>query len=153
MSLTTLLQPQDFIWISGVVAVGITTIVQKCSTKYSPWTWILDQIGKGLNKEVIEKLDEHEAKINELIIKDTKQDEALAEKGACNARRRILRFADEIRLNTKHSEEYFNDVIEDIKAYNDYCAQHPGFKNDKATISIEIIEEVYKKCLKKNDFL
>lgn len=148
----SLLQIQDFLWLSGVSAVGITTIIQAFSKRYSPWTYILQQIGRGLNAEVLNKLDEHEKKINELIEEDKKHDEALAQKNACDARRRILRFADEIRQEINHSEEYFDNILEDIKEYSDYCNTHPKFKNDKAVISIEVIEEVYKECFKKNNF-
>ena len=66
---------------------------------------------------------------------------------------RILRFADEILQGELHSREHFDEVLEDITEYNRYCARHPEFPNDKATLSIAHIERVYRARLEKNDFL
>lgn len=151
--LIPLLQIQDLVWLAGLVLAGLLTAVQAWSRRYNPWTFILTQIGRGINKEVIDKLDEHEVKITELIKKDEAQDRQTAKENALAARRRILRFADEIRRREKHSAEYFDDIIEDINNYQTYCNEHPRFKNDKAVMSIELIEDVWKKCLKEDDFL
>ena len=61
--------------------------------------------------------------------------------------------ADEIRKKIRHSEEFFNDVLEDINYYRNYCKTHPGFENSKAIISSKIIEDTYRQCLLKDDFM
>lgn len=81
------------------------------------------------------------------------QDEARMKDNALDARRRILRFADEVRSGSRHSLEHFNSILEDIAFYNEYCRDHVDFKNDKALLSIKIIEQVYEKCTIDNDFL
>jgi len=152
-SIMSKLRPEDIVWITGVAAAALASAVEKLSTKHKPWTWLLKQIGRGINADVLKKLDEHEEKINTLILKDKVQDEEAEKKDALAARRRILRFADEIRRKERHSEEYFNNILDDIKDYQNYCDTHPGFKNDKAIMSIEIIDECWIKCVKDNDFL
>lgn len=147
------LKPDDIVWTGGIIAAAIASVIQAASKKIKPWSWLLKQIGRGINADVLKKLDDHEKKINELIQKDKEQDAKKAEENAYAARRRILRFADEIRRKERHSEEYFNNILEDIKFYQNFCDNNPGFRNDKATMSIEIIEECWKKCIKDNDFL
>lgn len=69
------------------------------------------------------------------------------------ARIRILRASDEIRMNVKHSKEYFDQLNDDITKYQQYCEDNPRFKNNRAIMAIQNINEVYTKALKDNDFL
>ena len=66
---------------------------------------------------------------------------------------RILRGSDEIKLKMRHSEEWFDQMNEDITEYEKYCASHPGYKNNKAIHAIANINAVYEKALQENDFL
>lgn len=68
-------------------------------------------------------------------------------------RNRILLFGDEARRGVKHSEEHFNQVLEDITDYELYCSKHPEFPNEKAVITCRRIKEIYEKCLIDKDFL
>lgn len=147
------LRPEDLIWLAGVGTVALTTIVQKLSSKFKPWSWLAEQFGNAINKTTLEKLDKLESKVAELEKRDNQQDEEREKERALSARRRILRFADECRRQVKHSEEYFNNILEDISMYKDYCDTHPMFENEKAIIAIQVIEETYKCRLDKNDFL
>ena len=76
-----------------------------------------------------------------------------AESDARQARRRIIDFSDECRRGTRHSEEHFDNVLEDIDAYEKYCTAHPEFENRKAVQSISFIIEIYDKCKRLNDFI
>lgn len=147
------LRPEDLIWLAGVGTVALTTIVQKLSSKFKPWSWLAEQFGNAINKTTLEKLDKLESKVAELEKRDNQQDEEREKERALSARRRILRFADECRRQEKHSEEYFNNILEDISMYKDYCDTHPMFENEKAIIAIQVIDETYKRRLDKNDFL
>lgn len=147
------LRPEDLIWLAGVGTVALTTIVQKLSSKFKPWSWLAEQFGNAINKTTLEKLDKLESKVAELEKRDNQQDEEREKERALSARRRILRFADECRRQEKHSEEYFNNILEDISMYKDYCDTHPMFENEKAIIAIQVIDETYKHRLDKNDFL
>lgn len=133
--------------------MALTIIVQKLSSKFKPWSWLAEQFGNAINKTTLEKLDKLESKVAELEKRDNQQDEEREKERALSARRRILRFADECRRQVKHSEEYFNNILEDISMYKDYCDTHPMFENEKAIIAIQVIEETYKCRLDKNDFL
>ena len=66
---------------------------------------------------------------------------------------RILRGSDEIKLKMRHSEEWFDQMNEDITEYEKYCESHPGYKNNKAVHAIANINAVYEKALQENDFL
>ena len=71
--------------------------------------------------------------------------EQLAEHKATLARTHILRFADELRNGTKHSDEYFRQQILDIDTYNNYCDTHPDFANGLTRMASEYIREEYRK--------
>lgn len=148
-----LLDLQTVTWFVGVLCVAITTLVQKLSSKYKPWTWLAEQFGKAANKEMLDRLDAVEKKINSIEERDLEQDRKSEEERVKAARRRILRCSDEIRSKVKHSQEYFDDMLSDISFYKQYCKENPKFENEKAVIAIKIIEETYERCHKNNDFL
>lgn len=125
---------------------GITTIVQVSPIKINPWTWIAKKIGRAINGEVLEKVNT----ISQDLAEHVKQDDI---REAKRQRGKIIDFADELRQGVQHSEENFNRILESITEYNRFCAKHPEFPNDKATLSISYIETVYRKRLEENDFL
>lgn len=151
--MTNILEPQTISWLIGVCIVFITTIIQGLPIKYKPWSWIFNQIGKAINNEVLNEVNDIKNTVKELQqdMEDGKEENE--KEKALNARRRILRFADECKLNIRHSEEYFNNILEDIDFYKDYCDLHPKFENEKAVIAISIIEKIYKKAYETNNFL
>lgn len=68
-------------------------------------------------------------------------------------RYRILRFDDEIRHDKRHTKEHFDQILEDIQNYKNYCRDHPEFPNNKAQFAIMNIESIYKKCVEEGTFL
>ena len=60
------LSVDNLVWLSGVGVAALTTLVQKCSKKYKPWSWVFQQIGQAANKEMYDKLDVVSAKIDNL---------------------------------------------------------------------------------------
>ena len=148
----------------GIVMLIVFTILQIAPIKINPWSWIGGlfsrffgrlghRVGKAINGEVMTKLGTIHDRLSELEEHDRRQDMTRAKDKALDARRRILRFADEVRREEKHSEEHFRNVFEDIKYYNTYCDNHHEFENDRARISIGIIRDVYEKCVRENSFL
>ena len=99
------------------------------------------------------KLDEISAEVQSVKNTLTAHIATDAEADAKQARRRIIDFSDECRRGTRHSEEHFDNVLEDIDAYEKYCAAHPQFENRKAVQSIRFIVEIYDECKRKNDFI
>lgn len=125
---------------------GLSAIVQVAPVKVYPWTWIARKIGRAINGEVLEKVNT----ISQDLAEHVKQDDI---REAKRQRGKIIDFADELRQGVQHSEENFNRILESITEYNRFCAKHPEFPNDKATLSISYIETVYRKRLENNDFL
>lgn len=95
---------------------------------------------------ILAKLDKIEKRMDRMEVED-------AEREAKHARIRILRFGDECSHNVLHSREHFEQLIEDVDAYETYCAEHPDFKNNKAAMTIKLIKDTYQRRLKTNDFI
>ena len=77
----------------------------------------------------------------------------LREMAAVNARVRIIRFADEMGRDERHSKESWDQVMGDVKAYEDYCKEHPKFPNGKTVETIKYLRSNYAERLEKHDFL
>lgn len=74
-------------------------------------------------------------------------------KDAQAARRRILRFNDELLRNVDHSKEYFDDILEDVRLYDVYCGEHKDFTNGKTVMATKNIKRCYENCMEKHTFL
>lgn len=48
-----------------------------------------------------------------------------------NARYRIIRFDDEETTGIRHSDDHWDQILEDIDIYTTYCDCHPEFHNHK----------------------
>ena len=79
------------------------------------------------------------------------QEQEFADAKAC--RTRILRFYDEICEGKLHSENHFEDILEDIDKYEAFTRAHPDFPNNKGQLAMKHIKDVYEKCKLKNSFL
>lgn len=126
--------------------LALSAIVEITPIKINPWSAILNWLGKKLNGELTEKVD-----ILEKSVTDLK--ESTSEQQAINCRIRILRFGDEIRLNVKHTKEHFDQILQDMDFYDNYCAAHPKFKNNMTLMTEEHIRDTYRECMDKNSFL
>lgn len=126
--------------------VFILTFIQVMPIKLNPWSYIAKSIGRAINKEVIEKVEN----LQETVRLNKEADD---EKWMNVKRQSILRFGDEIRLKENHSKEHFDQILNNINDYECYCLAHPNFKNNQAVATITLIKETYNKCLIKNDFL
>lgn len=51
-----------------------------------------------------------------------------------------------------HSEDMFQQAIDDIDEYDKYCEKHPNFKNNRGKAAKAHIMEVYQECLKEHKF-
>ena len=72
---------------------------------------------------------------------------------ATDARRRILRASDEVQLGTRHSREWWEQIMEDISEYEKYCLTHANYENNKAKIAIKELTECYEQRRERQDFL
>ena len=117
------------------------------------WNSLGRVIGRSVNGEVMERVQELKSTVNELQteVQRIQKEEELER--ARQARQRILRFNDEILFNKRHSKEHFDEILDDIDTYEEYCREHEDYENNKAVLAIATIREVYKDCLKTHDFL
>lgn len=104
-------------------------------------------------EEIGDKLDAQGKQINSLEEAFDQKAKEDKEKEAKAARRRILRADDEIRMGMKHSKDFFEDVLRDIDAYEEFCDEHPHFKNRCAESAIRNVSETYDTCKAENSFL
>ncbi len=134
---------------SGLLLIGaafILTVLQVSKVKVNPWSWIIDRLGRALNKELLDEVAD--IKKDLLMQKeDFEKDQVL------QARRRILSAADEIRRGIPHSDEFFTEVLGDVDTYTTYCKDHPKFENSKAENSIELIKSTHFTVVKENKFV
>jgi len=110
------------------------------------WSLIGRTLGRAINGEI---MDEVKA-IGDRLDNHVKLEEETAMR---NVRQHILRFNDEILSGQRHSQEHFNEILEDINVYESYCADHPEYKNNRAVLAISTIKDVYQECSREHDFL
>lgn len=110
--------------------------------------WQKQDEKKGKLKEIQESIADMDGKLNAHIAADD-------ERYAVQCRTRILRFADELINEPKHlhTQGNFEQCLQDITAYDQYCAEHPKFKNELTLRSSEIIRKVYDECAREHKFL
>lgn len=141
-----------------ILAMMLLSLVEVTPIKLNPWTCLIRWIShiQGLDKlneevgNIRQHMNEIDAKIDNLKIES---EEKVALRDALLYRHRILRFSDELTQKIRHSQEMFNDILADITEYDNYCATHPNFVNQKAVMSKENIKRIYRKCLEEHDFL
>ena len=98
------------------------------------------------NSEVLKALKNLTEKVSDI---ETRLDKENAD----DARRNILAFDDELRRGMDHSEESFNQILEDTNFYTHYCKDHPEYENNKAVNAIGHINTVYQQVKAENKFI
>lgn len=133
--------------ILGAIIILLLSSIEILPVKLNPWSWMLGLIRKLNGIDILEK------KIDILSNNMSKLEDRVDEGQAIQSRVRILRFGDELRLNQKHSEDSFNQILDDITRYNKYCDAHPDFPNEKTVSTAKIIKRSYEEALRTNSFL
>lgn len=130
----------------GVICAGVMTLVEFSKIKINPWQKIFGIIGRLINGELIKKVDDMNHELKDLR-------NVCDERDATLRRTHILHFNDEILHEIKHTKEHFDQILEDITDYNNYCDEHPKYENDKAVFAIDNIKRTYQRCMDNNSFL
>ena len=130
---------------AGVVTL-VSVFIEITPVKINPVSKFLAWLGRKINGEVISKVDKLESQI-------TAMQKVNDEQEAINCRYRILRFGDEVKHGTRHSQEHFEQILADIDAYEIFCKGHKDFKNNKTRVTTERILDVYRECVETDDFL
>lgn len=133
---------------AGIALLGaaLATVIEVAPIKVHPWKWLGRWIGRAINGELMEKVDQLEQDIKQL-------DHDAGERNAKAARARVLRFGDELIHDVRHSKEHFDDILQDITEYEKYCDEHPEFENDRMQLTALKIKDTYKKCWEEHSFL
>ena len=97
---------------------------------------------KDKKKDCSKKILEAIQKINDKIDQRT----------AIGCRIRILKFMDEIIEGWEHSKDSYNQLMQDITHYHQYCEEHPQFLNHQTDATIERLKKDYEQRLATNDF-
>lgn len=145
----------SFIWGGGMVAVLILVfklIVVK-PIEIHPLQSLGKAIGKCINGEVLKEVGEIKTDLEEVKTNQARFEKKSDRKDADIHRSRILRFADDVRRGQKFSDEYYVQILDDIKTYEDYCESDKDYKNSRAVSSIEVIKAAYEKHKVDNTFL
>lgn len=110
--------------------------------------WAKKDEKRGKLKEISDSIADVRATLDGHIAADD-------ERYAVQCRTRILRFADELinEPDHLHTQGNFEQCLQDITDYDQYCADHPKFKNELTLRSAEIIRQVYDKCAREHKFL
>lgn len=77
-----------------------------------------------------------------------KIENSLDERDAVLARTHILRFSDELYNGVKHSQEYFQQQLDDIETYNQFCERTPRFANGRTKAAAKYIQDEYDRLFK-----
>lgn len=118
----------------GGIVTLITFLIQRHDSKHDKLDNVLEEISK--------------------IAKEVKRiDEKSDQRAAISARVRILRFADEMREERRHSKDAWDQALQDCDEYEHYGNTHPDFPNNITTATIDFIKRNYMERLERNDFL
>lgn len=124
---------------SGIIACEITPII-----KIKPVSMFLGWVGRKMNKDVKEKLNSVEVKV------DTVQVDLQNHKVE-SWRRDILNFADSLSLGRNKSKEQFLYIISLHDVYLKYI-QEKGIINGQINVAYDYIEKKYNEHLENNSF-
>ena len=134
---------QEIITGGGISLFVLLTIIQIAPVKINPWGAIAKAFGRAINAEVLKELAEMKAT----------QKETREKLEAHVHRTRILHFNNELLREIDHTKEEFIEALADIDEYEQYCKDHPNYKNNRAVHAVANIKRVYDDRLEKHDFL
>ena len=128
-----------------ITIIGACTLIQVSPIKINPWSWVFGLIRKFLIGTLEEKLDTISRKVDKL-------ENQVEEDKARQARTHLLRFADELYEKKQHTQEYFLQILDDAKFYEEYVAAHKDFANGRTENACKIIRDTYNQCWQEHKF-
>lgn len=137
----------------GVSFFVLLTIIQIAPVKVNPWGAIAKTFGRAVNADVLKELAEMKATQKETREKLEAHIDMDDERMADVHRTRILHFNNELLREIDHTKEEFIEALADIDEYEQYCKDHPNYKNNRAVHAVANIKRVYDDRLEKHDFL
>lgn len=135
------------------VLVALLSLVEVSPIKINPWSGLAKWLGRAINGEVLSTMQA-------IQTAQKAQADALAahikaddERNADTLRMRILHFNNDLLRGDRHTREDFIEILAVIDAYEQYCKNHPNYRNNRASHAIANIGRVYDERLKLRDFL
>ena len=144
---------QEIITGGGISLFVLLTIIQIAPVKINPWGAIAKAFGRAINAEVLKELAEMKATQKETREKLEAHIDMDDERMADVHRTRILHFNNELLREIDHTKEEVIEALADIDEYEQYCKDHPNYKNNRAVHAVANIKRVYDDRLEKHDFL
>ena len=137
---------------SGLI-VAVMSIIQVSKIEINPQSWIAAQLGNALNAGVMKEIKDIKTEQEETRKKLDAHIEEGEERKADHYRSRVLRFNNELVRGLGHTEEDYDEILDVIWKYNEYCKTHPKYKNNKMPHAIKNVERMYDEMLQTNGFL
>ena len=106
----------------------------------------------GFIQFLLERKDKKKDCSHKILEAIQKIDNKLDQRTAISCRIRILKFMDEIIEGWEHSKDSYNQIMQDITHYHQYCEEHPQFLNHQTDATIERLKKDYEQRLATNDF-
>lgn len=135
------------------VLVALLSLVEVSPIKINPWSGLAKWLGRAINGEVLESVAEAKKAQKETRRALDEHIRADDERNADTLRMRILHFNNELLRGDRHTREDFIEILAVIDAYEQYCKNHPNYRNNRASHAIFNIGRVYDDRLKLRDFL
>ena len=123
--------------LSVLAACGIVIDLTP-GVKFQPVRWVLKRLGNLINAGVNEQYEKIQKRLDELQMEVT-------EFKVDSWRTEILDFSDSCMNHRRHTKEQFDHVIDTLNKYEKYT-------NGQVDVAHEYILEIYKQCIRENDF-
>lgn len=131
-------------YILAVIA-ALSVFVEFVPIKINPISSILKWIGKQINEDIKEQLQELQSKVDTLEMQE-------AQNEVDQIRNEILKFGKSCRNKEKHTQKQFEQIIYLYKKYEDLVEKYQ-IDNGVLEIEYDYILEIYKRCQREGAFL
>lgn len=138
---------------SGGVAAIVMAMIEISPIKINPWSQIAKTVGNTMNAGVMDEIKEIKIAQEETRKKLDDHIHKSDEQKADNYKSRVLRFNNELVRGLGHTEEDYNEILDIIWKYENYCKDHEEYKNNRMPHAIKNVERMYDEMMKTNGFL
>ena len=137
----------------SILFLALLSLVQIAPIKVNPWSWLFGKFGEWASKPLEERVKQIQEDMKAISGRVTEIEKRTEDREVKKVRLHLYKFADDVVRGKLHSEEYYNEILDDISQYESYCNLHPDFENGKADVSIKIIKEGYEAYKRNGGFL
>jgi hypothetical protein len=121
------------VWLAGIgIVIDLTPGI-----KIQPVRWLIKQLGNLMNHDLKAQLDQLQKEFTDHKIDSWRME--------------ILEFSNSCINHKRHTKEEFDHIIDVCTKYNEYIKEHK-LSNGQVDVAHEYIIEIYKKCMRTNDF-